>query len=120
MVKGFILASLGLMLVALIWISLPRLQRRTCPVCQGTGYYEAESPIVVAVKGKVVARSRLLCPFCDAGRLSLYDLRERRPKILEWMVTRQKLPPELLVKRVKDAFGQEGLDELHANHFFMK
>ena len=120
MAKGFFLTLLGLVFAALVWISLPRLQRRTCPVCQGTGFYEAETPIIVTVKGKEMQRSRLLCPFCDGGSLSLFELRERRPKILEWMVTRQKLPPELLIKRVGEAFGQEGLDELHANHFFMK
>ena len=120
MVKGFFLTLSLCAFAALAWISAPRVLRRTCPVCQGSGYYLADAPIEVGMGGKVVQRSKLLCPFCDGGTLSLYDLRERRPKILQWMVSRQKLPPDLLVTRVKAAFGQEGLDELHANHFFMK
>jgi hypothetical protein len=120
MVKGFFLTLVLGAFAALAFFSTPRVLRRTCPVCQGSGTYEADTPIAVGVRGKVVERTRLLCPFCDGGTLSLYDLRQRRPRILQWMVSRQKLPPELLVKRVKEAFGQDGLDELHANNFFMK
>ena len=105
--------------MALVWISVPRYIQRTCPVCQGTGYYDVNPPIEESLHGQLVLRTKLLCPFCDGGKLSLYNLRERQPKMLRWMVQVQKLPPDVLVKRVQEGFGQEGLDELHANHFFM-
>lgn len=120
MAKAFLLILFLSLLGALAWISAPRILRRTCPVCQGKGYYQVSEPIAVGVRGKVVERTQLLCPFCDGGTLTLYDLRERRPKMLQWMVQQQKLSPNVLVVRVKEAFGQDGLDELHANRFFMK
>ena len=118
MVKAFLALALAGFL-ALAYVSVPHAIMRTCPVCEGTGYYEPGKAITVSAHGKLEERKQLLCPFCSGGRLSLYDLRERRPKMLRWMVLEQKLPPGVLVKRVKDAFGQQGLDELHANNFFM-
>ena len=119
MVKAFfMLVLLGLGLLA--WIAVPQYVRRPCPVCQGAGVYSPGQPIEVLEHGQLLQRQSLLCPFCEGGTVSLFELRERRTKMLQWMVKEQKLPPEVLVKRVKDAFGQAGLDELHNNNFFMQ
>src|SRR5260221_4503701 len=95
MVKAFLALALA-GLLAMAYVSLPHAIMRTCPVCEGRGFYEAARPITVSAHGKLQERLQLLCPFCSAGKLSLYDLRERRPKMLRWMVLEQKLPPGVL------------------------
>jgi hypothetical protein len=112
---GIFLVFLG----ALLWITLPRAIKRPCPVCQGTGVLEASRPIVVGKGKEWIPQKTLLCPFCEKGRISLYDLKLHREQMLRWMVKEQKLDPETLVKRVKDGFGDEGLEALHKHNFFM-
>lgn len=112
---GAFLVFLGLML----WVTLPRAIKRPCPVCQGTGYLPSPQPLVTRSGKDWVERDKMLCPFCTEGRISLYDLKLHRSQMLRWMVKEQKLAPEVLVKRVGEGFGQEGLDELHQVNFFM-
>jgi hypothetical protein len=118
MVKAFFAVVL-LCFLALLWVTVPRGIMRSCPVCQGTGYLQLEQPIYVASGTNWVEKTQMLCPFCEGGKISLYDLRLHRTQMLRWMVKEQKLSPEVLVKRVQDAFGQDGLDELHRSNFFM-
>lgn len=118
MVKAFF-GLVIVLLAALLWVTVPRGIMRTCPVCQGTGYLQLDKPIYVAKGSEWVEKSEMLCPFCVDGKISLYDLRLHRTQMLKWMVKEQKLAPEVLVKRVQDGFGQDGLDELHRSNFFM-
>jgi hypothetical protein len=118
MAKAFFGAFL-LVVVAVLWVSIPRAIMRTCPVCQGRGTLPSANPIMVGKGDQWVEKTELLCPFCDHGRISLYDLRLHRSQMIRWMVKEQKLAPEVLLSRVKDGFGEAGLDDLHANNFYM-
>src|SRR5687767_4596823 len=119
MTKAFF-GALLLLLAGLFWVSLPRALKKPCPVCQGRGTLEPASTIMV-VKGKDwVQKKELLCPFCTEGRISHYDLKLHQSQMLRWMVKEQKLAPDELVRRVKEGFGQKGLDELHQSNFFME
>lgn len=102
-----------------LWVTVPRAIMRECPVCQGKGYLELEHPLYTAQGNQWVEQTTMLCPFCNGGKISLYDLREHQTQMLRWMVKEQKLNPEVLVQRVKESFGQSGLDELHQSNFFM-
>ena len=118
MAKAFFGAFL-LLFGLVLWISLPRAMKKPCPVCQGTGLLESRTPIVVGKGREWVEKKELLCPFCVEGKISLYELKLHRLQMIRWMVKEQKLEPEVLVKRVREGFGEEGLSELDRSHFFM-
>jgi hypothetical protein len=118
MAKAFF-GVLILVLCWLLWVTVPRGITRTCPVCQGRGVLDLDKPIYVAQGKDWVEKDQMLCPFCQGGKISLYDLRLHRTQMLRWMVKEQKLPPEVLVQRVSQGFGQAGLDELHDKNFFL-
>jgi hypothetical protein len=115
--KAFFGAVL-LLLAALLWVTLPRGIKKTCPVCQGQGFLLSQKPIFVG-KGKGwEEKDRLLCPFCEGGKISLHELKLRRTQMLHWMVKEQRLQPEILVQRVREGWGEAGLQELHEADFF--
>lgn len=123
MAKAFFAAFLAL-LAGVLWVSLPRGIKRPCPVCQGAGTLPATHPIFEGRgQGKNetwVERRETLCPFCDQGRLSLYDLRLKRGLMLKWMVKEQKLDPKELARRAEAGWGKDGLDELHRKNFYLE
>jgi hypothetical protein len=118
MAKAFFGAFL-LLLAAVLWVTVPRAIKRTCPVCQGRGTLPSARSILVGKGDQWQERKELLCPFCDHGRISLYDLRLHQSQMIRWMVKEQKLAPEVLIARVKDGFGDSGMEELHRNNFYM-
>jgi hypothetical protein len=119
MIKAFF-GALLLLFGGILWVTLPRALKNPCPVCQGRGVLEASTPIVVGKGKDWIQKKDLLCPFCSEGRISRYDLKLHQSQMLRWMVKEQKLAPDELVRRVKEGFGQKGLDELHQSNFFME
>ena len=118
MVKAFF-GILILALAALIYVSAPKAMMRSCPVCQGYGRLSTPKPLMVAKGHEWIEKKDLLCPFCTGGQLSLYDLRNKEDLMLRWMVVEQKLPPDVLVKRVRAGWGEEGVTRLHEKNFFI-
>lgn len=105
-------ALVALIAAAVLWKAYPSMVYRDCPVCQGQGRLTLRQPLVEVKRGQTVERRDILCPFCQAGRMSLAGLRSQQANILRWMVKEQQLKGDELVKRVNDAFGEPGLQAL--------
>jgi hypothetical protein len=97
---------------AVLWKAYPSMVHRQCPVCLGQGRLTLRQPLVEVKRGEPVERRDILCPFCQGGRLSLAELRGQEANILRWMVKDQQLKGDELVRRVRDAYGEEGLRAL--------
>lgn len=112
MAKAFFGAFL-LLFGLVAWVSIPHAIKRTCPVCEGRGTLESRRQIMVGKGKEWVEKKELLCPFCNEGQISLYDLRLHRAQMIRWMVKEQKLEPAVLVRRVEQGWGAEGLQAWH-------
>jgi len=114
---------LALVLGLLAWVgylAYPRSVSRTCPVCLGKGILPAGRVMTYARDQKVYEQKNILCPFCASGQLSLYDLRLGRHNMMKWMVEQQRLDEGELVKRVGEAWGPEGIEELKHSDFQLR
>lgn len=119
MAKAFFMSMLALLGLSL-WLTLPHALKKDCPVCLGEGLLPVKAGVFVAERGgKWREKKTMLCPFCKEGRISHYDLEEKRELMMRWMVREQKLAAPELLRRVERGWDQEGLDLLHDKKFFL-